>query len=91
MTASPLPTDLAAAIAHAGVDPILPARALEDALRGTIADRRGYVAWDVDEVGWRVELLRPEREKFGGQTPAAVLAWCLVWIMCHELSGTVSG
>ncbi len=48
------PPDLAAAVARAGVDPTVPPRALQDALKGAIADRGGYVAWDVDEVGWRV-------------------------------------
>jgi hypothetical protein len=86
-----LPADLAATIARAGVDSTLSDRALVDALRGAIADRRGYVAWDVDEVGWRVDLLRPERESFGGQTLAAALAWCLVWLMRDELSGALVG
>lgn len=86
-----LPGDLGATIARAGVDPTLRDRALEDALRHAIADRRGYVAWEVDEVGWRVDLLRPEIETFGGQTLAAALAWCLVWLMRDELSGAVAG
>ena len=85
-----LAADLAATIARAGVDPTLTDRALEDALRHAIADRRGYVAWDVDEVGWRVELLRPERENFGGPTLATALAWCLVWLMRDELSGATA-
>ena len=55
-----LPTDLAGAVARAGVDPTAAPRALQDALKAAIADRRGYVAWDVDEIGWRVDLLRPD-------------------------------
>ena len=82
---SDLPTDLAWAVARAGVDPTAPPRALQDALKGAIADRGGYVAWDVDEVGWRVDLLRPEREAFRGPTLEAALAWCLVWLMHDEL------
>lgn len=85
-----LPADLAATIARAGVDPTLAARAMEDALRRAIADRRGYVTWDVDEVGWRVNLLRPERQSFGGQTLEAALAWCLVWLMHDGLSGAMA-
>ncbi len=86
-----LPADLAGTIARAGVDPTLGDRALVDALRGAIADRRGYVAWDVDEVGWRVDLLRPEAESFGGQTLAAALEWCPVWLMRDELDGAMVG
>ncbi len=85
-----LPPDLAATIAQAGVDPTLGDRALVDALRGANADRRGYVSWDVDQVGWRVELLHPERESFGGPTLGAALAWCLVWLMRDELSGATA-
>ncbi len=85
-----LPADLVGTIARAGVDATLSDRALVDALRGAIADRPGCIAWDVDEVGWRVELLHPERESFGAQTLAAALAWCLVWLMRDELSGAVA-
>jgi hypothetical protein len=85
-----LPTDLAATVARAGVDATLSDRSLVDALRSAIADRRGYVAWDVDEVGWRVELLHPERETFGGQTVAAAPAWYLVWLMRDALSGATA-
>jgi hypothetical protein len=86
-----LPADLAATIARAGVDPTLSDRALVDALRGAIADRRSYVAWDVDEVGWRVELLQPERECFDGQTLATALARCLVWLMRNEHGAVMVG
>ena len=86
-----LPADLAAAVARAGVDPTLPPRALQDALKGAIADRGGYAAWDVDHAGWVVGLLRPEREAFRGPTLEAALAWCLVWLMRDELLGGVVG
>ncbi len=81
-----LPSDLAVTIALAGVDPMLADQAMEAALRGAIADRRGHVAWDVDAVAWQVELMRPERESFSGQTLAAALAWCLVRLIHNELS-----
>jgi len=84
------PVDLAGTVGPAGVDATLSDRALADALGGAIADRRGYIAWDVDQVGWRVELLHPERESFGAQTLAAALAWCLVWLMQDELSGATA-
>ncbi len=80
-----LPADLAAAVARAGVDPTAEPRALHAALRGAIADRRGYVEWDVDHAGWRVDLLSPERESFHGGTLEEALAWCLVWLMFDEL------
>ena len=65
-------------------DDPLGSRALQDALRGVIADRGGYVAWDVDHAGWVVELLAPERERFYGRTLGEALAWCLVWLMADE-------
>ena len=68
MTDRHLPADLAAAIARAGVDPTAAPRALQDALKAAIADRRGEVAWDVQHVGRRVDLLRPDRESFRGGT-----------------------
>ncbi len=37
-----LSRDLAGTVAHAGVDPTLEGRALQDALRRAIATRRGY-------------------------------------------------
>jgi transcriptional regulator with XRE-family HTH domain len=77
--------DLAAAVARAGVDPTAQPRQLQDALKAAIADRRGYVDWDVDHAGWVVESLRPERETFRGRTPEEALAWCLVWLMVEEL------
>jgi hypothetical protein len=78
-----LPTDLAAAISRAGVDPTLPERRLEDALCAAIADRRGDRGawWAGDDGLWYVELLSPVRETFGGATLAQALGWCLVGMM----------
>ena len=79
-----LPADLATAVARAGVDPTAGPRQLQDALRRAIADRRGYVDWDVDHAGWVVDLLSPDRERFHGRTLEEALAWCLVWLMSDE-------
>ena len=57
----------------------------QDAIRSAIADRRGYAHWDVDDIGWVVELLSPERQDFHGGTLEEALAWCLVWLMVDEL------
>jgi hypothetical protein len=78
-----LSPDLASTIVRAGVDPTLPQRELEEALRCAIAERQGYLdCWYVDDKSvWRVELLYPDRETFGGRTLAQALAWCLVWLM----------
>ncbi len=38
----------------------------------------------MDEIGWRVDLLSPEREGVRGGTLAEALAWCLVWLMAEE-------
>ena len=56
-----LARDLAGTVAHAGVDPTLEGRALQDALRAAIAARRGYCWWDVDHAGWVVTLSSPGR------------------------------
>ncbi len=80
-----LPADLSAAITRAGVDPTCQPRALRDALKRAIADRRGYATWDVDQVGWRVDLLSPEEECFHSGTLDEALAWCLVWLMVDEI------
>ena len=86
-----LAADLAAAVARAGVDPTPEAdgpsgsRALQDALRRAIAERRGYVAWDVDRAGWGVDLLSPDRQRFHGRMLDEALAWCLVWLMADAL------
>ena len=64
-----LGADLAAALARAGVDRTAAPRPLQDALKAAIPDRRrGDFAWAVDQIGWRVGLLRPERERFRGGT-----------------------
>jgi len=72
-----LPRDLAGTVAHAGVDPTLEGRALQDALLREIAARHGYCWWDVDHAGWVVTLDSP-REEFYGRTLEEGLAWCLV-------------
>lgn len=82
--ATQLSPDLAAAVARAGVDPTAETRPLQDALWTAIADRRGYLEWDVDHAGWVVELLSPDRERFHGRTLEEALAWCLVWLMADE-------
>jgi hypothetical protein len=78
-----LPGDLAASIARAVVDPTHAERVLEDALQSAIASRRGYRGdrWVGEDSLWHVELLRPEREIFGGKILAEALTWCLVWMM----------
>lgn len=80
-----LPPELAGAIAQAGVDPTLEGQALQAALRSAIADRRGYVSWDVGEMGWLVVLHHPHDATFHGRTLEEALAWCLVWLMAPEL------
>lgn len=79
--------DLAAAVARAGVNPLAEPRVLQDALKTAIAERGGYLVWDVDKIGWRVDLLSPEREVFRGGRLEEALAWCLVWVMADELGG----
>ncbi len=80
-----LPRDLAGTVAHAGVDPTLAGRALQDALRRSIATRRGHCSWTVDHAGWVVTLHSPEEQDFSGKTLEEALAWCLVWLMAPEL------
>lgn len=80
-----LAADLAGAVAQAGVDPTLDGRALQDALLSAIADRRGYLSWDVDHAGWKVFLHHPDQETFYGRTLEEALAWCLVWLMAPEI------
>jgi hypothetical protein len=80
-----LPPDLAATIARVGIDPTLDDRALQDAIKAAIAERRGYLTWDVDEKGWRVDLHSPEQQDFHGRTLELALAWCLVWLLHDEL------
>ena len=59
-----LPIDVAATLARIGISPALEGRLLQDAILSAIADRQGYVAWDVDHMGWRVDLLSPEPQDF---------------------------
>jgi hypothetical protein len=80
-----LARDLAGTVAHAGVDPTLEGRALQDALRKAIATRRGYCSWTVDHASWVVTLHSHEEQDFYGKTLAEALAWCLVWLMATEL------
>jgi len=82
-----LASELAGAVAQAGVDPTLECRALQDALRRAITTRRGYCSWDVDHAGckWVVTLHSPEERDFYGRTLEEALAWCLVWLMFPEL------
>jgi hypothetical protein len=83
--ARPLAPDLAGALAQAGVDPTLEARALQDALRRAIASCRGYCDWTVDHAGWVVMLYSLEEQTFYGRTLEKALAWSLVWPMTPEL------
>lgn len=76
-----LPTDLSSAVARVGVDATLAPRPEQDALKRAIADRHGYVVWDVDHAGWVVDLLSPDHERFHGRT----LEEALVWLMVEEL------
>lgn len=79
---SALPTDLALALACAGIPINAPDDELAAALRSAIADRRGYIAEpELGEIGWTVELLAPVRETFAGRTMEMALAWCLVYLM----------
>jgi hypothetical protein len=71
-------------VAHAGIDPKLEGRALQDALRRVIATRRGSCSWTVDHAGWVVTLHSPEEQDFYGKTLEEALAWCLVWLMALE-------
>ena len=74
MADRPLPADLAAVVARLGADPTSEPRALVAARRPAIADRRGYLSFDVDEIGWRLDLLSPEAETVRGRTLADALA-----------------
>jgi hypothetical protein len=50
-----------------------------------IANRGGYVTWDVDRAGWRVDLHRPEPQDFQGLRLEIAFGWCLVWLLYDEL------
>ena len=80
-----LAAEFAGTVAHAGVDPTLDGRVLQDALRAAIATRGGYCWWDVDHAGWVVTLDAPERHEFYGKTLEEALARCLVRLMAPEL------
>ncbi len=82
-----LPWDLGMAIARAGVNPTVPRKPLLKALQSAIADRGGYVDFDMDRRGWVVWLLAPEREEFRAQELEQAFAWCLVWLMREEFGG----
>ena len=70
---------------HAGVDPMLEGRALQDALRAAIATRGSSCSWTVDHAGWVVTLYSPDEQDFCGKTLEEALAWCPVWLMAPEL------
>jgi len=75
-------SDLAGAIARAGVDVTLPERQLKDAIRDAIGERRSYIdGLDFSIKGWCVTLLYPEREEFSGTHLSIARGWCLVWMM----------
>jgi hypothetical protein len=80
-----LAPDLAGTVAQAGVDPTFDGRALQDALLGAIAKRRGSCSWTVDHASWVVTLHSPEEQDFYGETLEEALAWCLVWLMAPEI------
>jgi len=80
-----MPSDLAATLARVGIDVTLEDRALQDAILTAIADRRGYITWDVDHARWCVDLHLPEQEQFHGLTLEFALAWCPVWLLHDEL------
>ena len=80
-----LPADLACARARAGVDPAAEPTALTSALKGAIIDRGGYLCFDVDAIGWRLDLPAPEAATIRGRTLPEASAWCLVWLMADEL------
>jgi hypothetical protein len=84
-SAATLAPVLEVTMAQAGVNPTLEGRALQDALLSAIADRRGYLNWDVYHVEWLVFLLHPEHETFDGRTFDETPAWCLVWLMAPEI------
>ena len=80
-----LAPDLSGRLPHAGVDPTLEGRTLQDALIVAIATRGGSCRWDVDHAGWVVTPSSPEEQTFYGTTLEEALAWCLVWLMAPEI------
>jgi hypothetical protein len=79
-----LASDLAGAIAQAGLNPTLEVRALRDALRSAIATRRGSCDWTLDHAGWVVHY-HLEEQTLHGRTLEEALAWHLVYLMAPEL------
>lgn len=82
---SALPNDVTATLARIGISPDLDGRPLQDAILAAIGERRGYVTWDVDHMGWRVDLHSPEQQDFHGRTLELALAWCLIWLLFDEI------
>lgn len=80
-----LPPDLSVVLARVGIDTTLEARPLQDAFKAAIADRQGYLTWDIDRAGWRVDLHASEQQEFHGLTLELARAWCLVWLLHDEL------
>jgi hypothetical protein len=77
-----LPTDVALAVARAGIDFELDEESLSEALRRAIADRGGYFDGpELFDSGWRVEWLAPVRTVFNGRTRELALARCLIFPM----------
>ena len=64
-------------VAHAGVDPTLEGRALQEALRAAIATHRGCGSWHVDYAGWVVVLHSPVEQDFYRKIQEEGVAWCL--------------
>lgn len=62
-------------LTHASADPTTGARRFQDAREAAIADRRGYVAWDADEVGARMNPLSPESKCVPDGTLEEAQAW----------------
>lgn len=84
--------ELAATIVQAGVDPTFEGRALQDAVLSGIADRQGYISWDVDHAGRVVMQQHPKEETFHGRTLEGALSWCLEWVLAPEIGfGQVLG
>jgi hypothetical protein len=70
-----LASDLADAIAQAGVNSTCDGRARQDALCRSIATRGGSSWWDVDRAGWVVTLRSPEEQIFSGRTLEEAPDW----------------
>jgi hypothetical protein len=79
------PASAPGSVAHAGVDPTLEGRALQDALRRAIARRRSNCSWNVAPASWAATLRSPEEQQFFGRTLEEALVWCQVWLMAPEL------